>query len=102
MKTTIELAAELKAGNVKKIFNAIDGGFESKSKFEYSELADTILEMVARYANGFVTDIAKRFRYNGELGGRIMSDKQRWCVAFAFQKLTDDNFADYTAYCQTC
>lgn len=103
MKTIIELAADLRKGNIKNIFNAIDGDFRQKTTgrgtaFEYDEVADTILEMVARYATGFVTDIAKRFRFNGELAGRVMSDKQRWCVAFAFQKLTDENVADYVAF----
>lgn len=98
MKKTIEIAAELRNANVKNIFNAIDGSYFSRSQFEYSDVADTILEMVERYATGFVTDIANRFRTSG----RIMSDKQRWCVAFAFQKLTDENVADYTAFCQNC
>lgn len=102
MKTIIETAADLRKGNVKNIFNAIDGIFVSGSKFEYSDVADTILDMVANYAQGFVTDIAKRFRFNGELGGRAMSDKQRWCVAFAFQKLSDENIAAYTELCANC
>lgn len=102
MKTIIETAANLRKGNVKNIFNAIDGIFVSGSTFEYSDVADTILEMVQRYAEGFVTDIAKRFRFNGELGGRAMSDKQRWCVAFAFQKLSDENVADYANLCANC
>jgi len=99
MKTIIEIASDLRKGNVKDIFNAIDGMFTStfgtKITFEYSEVADTILEMVERYATGFVTEIANRFRTNG----RTMSDKQRWCVAFAFQKLTDENVADYIKFC---
>lgn len=102
MKTIIETAADLRKGNVKNIFNAIDGTFVSGSKFEYSDVADSILEMVQRYAEGFVADIAKRFRFNGELGGRVMSDKQRWCVAFAFQKLSDENVAAYTEFCKNC
>lgn len=102
MKTIIETAADLRKGNVKNIFAAIDGIFVSGSKFEYSDVADTILDMVANYAQGFVTDIAKRFRFNGELGGRVMSDKQRWCVAFAFQKLSDENVADYVSFCENC
>lgn len=102
MKTIIETAADLRKGNVKNIFNAIDGIFVAGSKFEYSEVADTILDMVQLYAEGFVKDIAKRFRFNGELGGRTMSDKQRWCVAFAFQKITDENIAAYAELCANC
>lgn len=104
MKTTIEMASELRKGNVKNIFNAIDGrvemGMNGKKEFEYSDIADTIIEMVAKYATGFVVDIAKRFGLFGELDGREMSEKQRWCVAFAFQKLTDENVAAYTEFCK--
>ncbi len=103
MKTTIEIAADLRAQNVKKIFEAIDGLYVSKKEFEYDEVADTILAMVERYSTGFVTDIAKRFqnmnRYFNRQTNKIMSDKQRWCVAFAFQKITDQNVADYTDFC---
>lgn len=107
MKTNIEMASDLRKGNVKNIFNAIDGIFAYDltgrgKQFEYSDLADTILDMVSLYAEGFVKDIAKRFRFNGELEGRCMSDKQRWCVAFAFQKLTEENFAAYTELCANC
>lgn len=107
MKTTIEIAADLRKGNVKNIFNAIDGKFAASltghgTQFEYDDVADTILDLVYEYAEGFVKDIAKRFRFNGELAGRCMSDKQRWCVAFAFQKITDENVAAYTELCKNC
>lgn len=71
-----------------------------RKEFEYDDIADTILEMVSKYATGFVVDIAKRFGLSGELDGREMSEKQRWCVAFAFQKLTDEHVAAYTEFCK--
>lgn len=104
MKTTIEMAFDLRKGNVKNIYNAIDGrivlGMDGRKEFEYDEIADTIIDMVAHYATGFVVDIAKRFRFTGELDGREMSEKQRWCVSFAFQKLTDENVGAYTEFCK--
>lgn len=98
MKSIIDMAIELKGQNVKSIFNALDGDFVSKSKFEYSLLGETILEIVAKGAEGFVKDIAQRF---SSIDNRFaMSDKQRWCVAFAFQKVSDEVCAAYKAECE--
>jgi len=98
MKSIIDMAIELKGKNVKSIYNALEGDFVGKSKFEYSLLADTILEIVAKGAEGFVKDIAERFH---SIDNRYpMSDKQRWCVAFAYQKVSDEVCAAYKAECE--
>lgn len=88
MKSAVDMAIELKGQNVKNIFNALDGGYESRGKFEYNFVAQTIMDMVAAGSEGFVKDICERF--NSESNRFPMSDKQRWCVAFAFQKVSDE------------
>jgi hypothetical protein len=88
MKSIIDMAIELKGKNVKSIFNAIDGDFVSKGRFEYDLLASCIMDIVAKGAEGFIKDICER--YNSEQNHYPMSDKQRWCVAFAFQKVSDE------------
>lgn len=87
MKSIYEIASELRTKNVKVIFNEIDGNYEMNG-FCYSALASAIMEMVIESADGFVKDICERF--NAIDNKRVMSDKQRWCVAFAFQKVSDE------------
>lgn len=87
-KSAYQIASELRSKSAGAIFNAIDGRFISASDFEYSEVASAIMEFVAASTTGFVADICNRF--NSINNRRSMSDKQRWCVAFALQKVSDE------------
>ena len=87
-KSAYQIASELRSQNVGRIFDAIDGDFSSRYEFEYSDVADAIMEMVIGGCEGFVVDICKRF--SDVKNSRCMTDKQRWCVAFAFQKISDE------------
>lgn len=86
MKNAYQMAAELKTKNVKEIFNAIYNCYDFQLK-EYCGIGSAIIEIVAEGAEGFVKDICQRF---GGFGVRSMSEKQTWCVAFAFQKVADE------------
>ena len=74
-----------KAGNAKRVFDCLNFDYNDKC---YSLTADSILKAVKIYGQGFVTDIAKRFQ---DAGNRFeMSQKQAWCVAFAFVKIENE------------
>ena len=86
-KSAYQIASELRSQKVGKIYDALDGDFIYGGHFDYSPIASAIMEMVIEAEQGFVSDICKRFsacdnRYP-------MSEKQRWCVAFAFAKVSD-------------
>lgn len=71
-------------GNVRHIFENVDYHFVYNHKIEYGDLAMTIIEIVAKYGEGFVVDICNRvIEKNIQL-----SEKQRWCIAFALLKIT--------------
>ena len=87
-KSAYQIASELRYKSAGAIFNAIDGNFVSGNAFEYSDVASAIMDFVAASTNGFVADICKRFN---SIDNRFaMSDKQRWCVAYALQKVSDE------------
>lgn len=88
-KNDYRQAFELK-NNVKAIFNAIDCKAVSKNLFEYTCIASAIMDIVENGCDGFVVDICKRFNDATRSYSYIMSDKQRWCVAFAFNKMSDE------------
>lgn len=81
----------LKEQGVKAIFNNIEPYFEMG---QYKPTMDglAIMAMVKKFSEGFVTDICERFSTSTKW---VMSDKQRWCVAFAFIKLTDEQIEAY-------
>lgn len=92
-------------GNVKKIYNIIGcncssnrfGGFDG---YEYPAHALCVIELVAKYADGFVTDICNRIlkaQYE-QLRSIQMTDKQRWCVAYAAKKITAAQIEEYRAF----
>lgn len=87
-KSAYQIASELRTKNAGYIFKAIDGDFTSGNKFEYSDVASAIMDLVAASTDGFVADICKRF--NSIDSRSSMSDKQRWCVAYALQKVSDE------------
>lgn len=71
--------------NVKSIFNKLNGisdGSKFGSRIEYNDFAYHILEIVEKNSNGFQSDIAKK-----AILGMNMTDKQKWCVAFEYQKV---------------
>lgn len=79
----------IESGKALNIFNLICGDFISKSSFEYSDEADIIFELVAKKGEGFVIDICNRVRESMRNGKVIiLSDKQRWCIAFAAIKIS--------------
>ena len=61
---------------------AVNGNKVSGFEVNYGGVGETILVNVAENAGGFQADIAKK-----ALDGMRISDKQAWCVAFAFLKL---------------
>lgn len=86
-KSAYQIASELRSQKVGKIFDAIDGDFSYDGNFDYSPIASAIMEIVMEAEQGFVADICKRF---SAIDNRYpMSDKQRWCVAFSFAKVSD-------------
>lgn len=81
----------IESNQVRNVFDIIDGIYTSRNGFEYSEEAEIILELVAKNGEGFVVDICNRVldsikRYDGR--PIVMTDKQRWCIAFAAIKMT--------------
>jgi hypothetical protein len=70
------------SGNAKSVFDCLDFNYSEKC---YSNDADSIMKFVGIYSEGFVLDIAKRF--SDPSNKYPMSDKQRWCIAFAFIKI---------------
>lgn len=79
----------IESGKALNIFNLICGDFVSKNSFEYSDEADIIFELVAKKGEGFVIDICNRVRESMRNGKVIiLSDKQRWCIAFAAIKIS--------------
>lgn len=75
-----------KKSNVKAIFNLIDVEAQGSNEWEFTAPAWAILDTVKRFGNGFVVDICTK-----ALNGMTMlSEKQRWCIAFGFQKMTDE------------
>lgn len=79
----------IESGKALNVFNLICGDFISKSSFEYSDEADIIFELVAKNGEGFVIDICNRVRESMRNGKAIvLSDKQRWCVAFAAMRIS--------------
>ena len=51
---------------------------------DYNEIAEIVLETVRDNCSGFQSDVAEK-----ALEGSRLSEKQRWCVAFAFDKVRD-------------
>lgn len=79
----------IESGKALNVFNLICGDFISKSSFEYSDEADIIFDLVAKKGEGFVIDICNRVRESMRNGKVIiLSDKQRWCIAFAAIKIS--------------
>ena len=72
--------------NPKSIFNALNGHFEG-GKFNltivWNHFANEIFLTVSEKSRGFQADIAKK-----ALLGQNISDKQKWCVAFEYQKVS--------------
>ena len=90
-KSIIDIASELRGKSVKAIYDALDYFFVSKHKTEYTDLATTIMDIVAEGGSGAAKDIATRFA--SPTNKYVMSEKQRWSVAYAFQKI-DDSVVD--------
>lgn len=87
-KSAYQIASELRSKSAGTIFNAIDGRYISGREFEYNAVAFAIMDIVAASTTGFVADICNRF--NSIDNHYAMSDKQRWCVAYALQKVSDE------------
>lgn len=78
----------LESAKVRNIFNLIDGDFVGMGEFEYSDEAMIVFDLVAKNGTGFVVDICNRVIESISKGHAIvLSDKQRWCVAFAAIKI---------------
>ncbi len=74
-----------KSNNARKVFDCLKFDFNDKC---YSDAADSILKAVMTYCDGFVKDIATRFQ--SASNHYEMSEKQSWCVAFAFVKIQNE------------
>lgn len=70
------------SGDAKSVFNCLSFDYNDKC---YSLTAESILKAVKNYSEGFVADIATRF--SSPSNKFEMSEKQAWCVAFAFIKI---------------
>lgn len=78
----------IESNKVRNIFNLADGHFVSDHEFEYGNPATIIFELVKNYGEGFVVDICTRVLDSIKNGRTIvLSEKQRWCVAFAAIKI---------------
>ena len=79
----------IESGKAINIFNLVDGDFFGLGSFEYSNEATIVLELVAKNGEGFVVDICNRVLESIKDGRKviILSDKQRWCVAYAALKM---------------
>lgn len=79
----------IESGKAINIFNMVDGDFFGMGSFEYSDEATIVLELVAKNGEGFVVDICNRVLESIKEGRKviILSDKQRWCVAYAAMKM---------------
>lgn len=79
----------IESGKAINIFNLVDGDFFGMGTFEYSDEATIVLELVAKNSEGFVVDICNRVLESIKEGRKVMilSDKQRWCVAYAALKM---------------
>lgn len=81
--------AAIEKNNVRGIYNLIDGIYAGSRDFEYSDEATILFEAVRANGEGFVVDICDRILESIRNGRTlVLSDKQRWCVAFAAQKLS--------------
>lgn len=79
----------IESGKAINIFNLVDGDFFGLGSFEYSNEATIVLELVAKNGEGFVVDICNRVLESIKDGRKviILSDEQRWCVAYAALKM---------------
>ena len=90
------------AKNAKRVFDSIFGFWQERDFSgawrrggftQYSDIAEDIFRIVMKYGEGFVVDICdKALNKAWEL-----SDKQRWCVAFAFLKISESQIEEYAA-----
>ena len=72
----------------KDLFRVLDGDYESvRSGNGYGDEAKSILKKVAENADGFAKDIANKYLTSIYK----MSEKQAWCVAFAYEKISKIN-----------
>lgn len=87
--------------SVRKIFDVLfpelTGCFKASHEIEYCTYAEDIFAIVEKFGEGFVVDICHRV--NESLTGRTieLSEKQRWCIAFAFLKITEEQVDEYFA-----
>ena len=81
----------IESGKAINIFNMVDGDYVGMGEFEYSDEAMIVLELVAKNGEGFVVDICNRALESINVGKAItLSEKQRWCIAFAANKISTD------------
>ena len=73
------------SGNAKNVFNCLSFDYNDRC---YSLTADSILKAVMQNCNGFVKDIATK--YQDASNKYAMSEKQAWCIAFAFIKIENE------------
>lgn len=74
-----------KSNNAKHVFDCLSFDYNDKC---YSLTADSILKAVKIHGEGFVVDIATRF--SDPSNKFAMSEKQAWCVAYAFCKIKNE------------
>lgn len=73
------------SNNAKNVFDCLNFDYNDKC---YSLTADSILKAVKIHSEGFVVDIATRFQ--DASNHFAMSEKQAWCVAYAFCKIKNE------------
>lgn len=81
----------IEKNDVRAIFHTINYQCISKHEIEYSEIATIIFDLIIKHGEGVAVDICKRVK----LQDIALTEKQRWCIAFAFQKITVQQVADF-------
>ena len=91
------------AKNAKQVFDTVVGCWDEHdtlgrrvrggyTHYQFTD-AEDILKIVMRFGEGFVVDICDKALNKGW----SLSDKQRWCVAFAFLKISESQIEEYAA-----
>lgn len=90
-KQNLQTLINAKRSNKKAIFEAITIGLNHDKVVAWN-----IVEVVMKKAEGFVVDICSRINDSINKGQKVkVSEKQVWCIVYAFVKLTDEQVTEW-------
>jgi hypothetical protein len=90
-KKNVQSLINAKNSNKKAIFEAITIGLNHDNVVAWN-----IVEVVMKKAEGFVVDICSRINDSINKGQKVkVSEKQAWCIVYAFVKLTDEQVTEW-------